>query len=236
MKNLAIAACFTFLTSLNGNAQESKFNFGFNLFPNYSIGVISSDGSIPDEIESAYRDIETWKPSLSAVAFMEFKLSEKSLLGTGVGYQNTGERTKRMLSKYPSFDGPGGTLVINDAETKAVYVHHNIEIPLYFRHMLSSRIFLSVGTSGIINMGNRISRITYFEDKPKEKVTMDDQSTEYRRFNISGNVGFGFDYLKRENISLYALPYMQYGFLGNAENAALNRNTLSIGLSTGIRI
>lgn len=235
MKNTILATCFILSAWFKCEAQESKFNFGVNLFPNYSLGIVSNDGTVPSYIESVYKDNETWKPSLSVGAFVELKLNKKSLLGAGVGYQNNGERTQKISSNYPGFYSPGGRPVFEDIETRAVYSHHNVEIPLYFRYMLSSRIFLSAGTSGIINMANRISRITYYDDKPKEKTTVDDKSADYRRFNISGNIGFGFDYLKTKKMSLYAFPYVQYGFLGNAENAPLNRNFLSAGLSTGIR-
>ena len=48
-------------------------------------------------------------------------------------------------------------------------------------------------------------------------------------------IGFGLDYLNTDKLSLFVFPYLQYGFLGVSKSASLNRNFLSIGISTGIR-
>ena len=89
-----------------------------------------------------------------------------------------------------------------------------------------------IGTSSIINISNSKTSILYFTDDSKEKNTEEDNSTEFRRFNFSGNIGFGLDYLNTDKLSLFVLPYIQYGFLGVSKTASLNRNFLSIGIST----
>jgi hypothetical protein len=53
--------------------------------------------------------------------------------------------------------------------------------------------------------------------------------------NFSGNIGYGFDFLRKENFNLFFQPYAQYGILGVSKSAPLNRNFLSIGFVTGIK-
>ena len=66
-----IAVILFFLTSINYQAQENKFELGLSVFPNFSLGIISNDGSVPSEVESGYRDIEIAKPSISSTIFVE---------------------------------------------------------------------------------------------------------------------------------------------------------------------
>ena len=101
--------------------------------------------------------------------------------------------------------------------------------------MFGDKFFVLIGTSSVINISNTQTSIQYFTDDSKEKNTEEDSSTEFRRFNFSGNIGFGLDYLNTDMLSLFVYPYFQYNFLGVSESASLNRNFLSIGISTGIR-
>lgn len=234
-KIVIIIALFTWFSA---HSQENKFDFGIGIFPNYSIGIISNNGNTPGFVESSYKGIETWKPSLSATVFVEYKLSEKSILGIGMGYQNNGERTKKLDLIFNVNPLNGNPVTDPSLPNKArfVYNHHNIEIPLYYRHVFGSRFFGLIGVSGIINISNTNTSILYFSDNSKERNTENDNSTDFRSFNFSGNIGFGVDYLKTEKMSFFVLPYFQYGFLGVSKTASLNRNFLSIGLSTGMRI
>ncbi len=219
-------------------AQEKRFDFGFNLYPNYSIGILSSNGSIPAGFESSFRELETWKPSVSASIFVEYKLNERSILGFGIGYQNNGVRTVKQ-ELFPQYDPSMGDPIIDPSlpsQVRFVYNHHNIEVPLYYRHVFGTRFFLLAGISGIINVSNTSTSVAYFSEGNEIRNKQFDNSTAFRRLNFSGNLGFGLDYLKTDRISLYVLPFAQYAFLGVSKTAALNRNHLSIGLSTGIRL
>jgi hypothetical protein len=232
---IIVMACFSWIA---GQAQENKFDFGISLFPNYSIGIVSIEGENPTNAEAGFQPMENWKPSISAHIFVEYKLNEKSILGAGIGYQNNGTRTKKTELNY-GID-PISREPISDptlpGHARFVYNHHNVEIPIYYRHKFGNRFFILVGTSGIINISNSTTTIRYFSENDTEKDTRSDESTEFRKFNITGNFGFGIDYLKTEKMSFFVLPYAQYGFLGISENAKVNRNLLSVGISTGIRM
>ena len=87
-----------FLTSLclmnSLKAQDKKMELVLNLFPNYTLGVISHSGI--DYIASVYKERETWKLSFSGNIGLEYALNEKHKVGVAIGYQNTGERTKEI--------------------------------------------------------------------------------------------------------------------------------------------
>jgi len=242
MKNITITvllALFAWITSL---AQGDKFDFGLSLFPNFSYQIISNDGNTPNDVENAFRELETWKPSFSASIFVEYKLSAKSIIGLGFGYQNNGSRTKKTDLTFGDQIDPRRGVILKDSsstppsDARFVSNHHNLEIQLYYRCSFGKRYYVLAGISGIINLENTQTTILYFDDGSKEKNKKSDNRTSYRQFNLFGNLGFGLDYIKKETFTLFVNPYIQYGFLGISETASLNRNIISIGISTGIRI
>ena len=231
-----IATILFFLASINCQAQENKLELGFGVFPNFSLGVISSDGSVPSEVESGYRDIEIAKPSISSTIFVEYSINENSIIGLGMGYQNNGRRTKKEdLIWGINPDTGEANFNLNVAQRRNKSSHYNIEIPLYYKRILGEKLFLVIGVSSILNIYNTETSIQYHADGSKKRITSEDNSTDFRKFNFSGNIGFGYDYLNTEKLSLFVYPYLQYGFLGVSKTAPLNRNFLSIGISTGIR-
>ena len=231
-----IAVILFFLSSINCQAQANKLELGLSVFPNFSLGIISNDGSVPSEVESGYRDIEIAKPSISSTIFVEYSINEKSIIGLGMGYQNIGRRTKKEDVVWGINPDTGeANLDVNIAQIRNINSHYNIEIPLYYKRILGEKLFVLIGTSSIINISNTQTSIQYHADGSKKRNTWEDNSTEFRKFNFSGNIGFGFDYLNTEKLSLFIFPYLQYGFLGVSKTAPLNRNFLSIGISTGIR-
>ncbi len=234
MKTTHLAISILLFSWTTSQAQDKKFDLGLYFFPNYSIGIISSDGSTPKRVESGFKEIETWKPSFSANIFLEYRLNQRSFLGLGMGYQNNGERTKKLDLNYGSNPNTGKSKRATHA--RIVYNHHNIEIALYYKHRFGRNFYGVMGTSGIINVSNTRTSILYFPDDSREKNTEKDKSTDFRKFNFSGNFGFGMNYLNKETFSLFVHPYIQYGILGISKSASLNRNILSLGISTGIKI
>ena len=232
-----IAVILFFLVFINCQAQENKFELGLSLFPNLAFAIQTNDGSIANEILVGYQGMEIAKPSISSNIFVEYRINKNSILGLGMGYQNNGSRTKKTALVFGIDPITGNPISDPSFPTHArfVYTHHNIEIPLYYKYMFGDQFFVLIGTSSVINISNTQTSIQYFTDDSKEKNTEEDSSTEFRRFNFSGNIGFGLDYLNTDKYSLFVFPYLQYGFLGVSKSASLNRNFLSIGISTGIR-
>ena len=219
-------------------AQEKKFDFGLNLFPNYSMGILANDGNTSASFENNIKELETWKPSVSANIFVEYNLTEKSAIGLGLGYQNNGERTKKLDLIF-GINPNTGEIITDPSEpsqARTIYNHHNIEIPVYYKHSFGERFYLLAGTSAIINISNTRTSVKYFSDGSEERNTSEDNSTDFRRINFSGNFGFGLDYVKKEKFSLFVHPFIQCGILGVSKSASLNRNILSLGISTGVKI
>ena len=237
MKFTTVTIILTLFTWISCQAQENRFELGLGVFPNFSIGIVTNDGSVPGEVESGFQDIEIAKPSISSSVFVEYKLNDKSIVGLGMGYQNNGSRTKKTDFVYGIDPITGNPISDPSLPTQGEfrYNHHNVEIPVYYKHMLGDKFFMLIGISSVINISNTQTSIQYFADDSKEKNTEEDTNTEFRRFNYSGNIGFGLDYLNTDKLSLFVFPYLQYGILGISKSAPLNRNFLSIGISTGIR-
>ncbi|MDA9161486.1 PorT family protein [Crocinitomicaceae bacterium] len=237
MKLTIAILILTLFTWINGLSQENKFELGFGVFPNLAFAIQTNDGSIANEILVGYQGMEIAKPSISSNIFVEYRINKNSILGLGMGYQNNGSRTKKTDLVFGIDPITGNPISDPSFPTHArfVYTHHNIEIPLYYKYMFGDQFFVLIGTSSVINISNTQTSIQYFTDDSKEKNTEEDSSTEFRRYNFSGNIGFGLDYLNTDKLSLFVFPYLQYGFLGVSKSASLNRNFLSIGISTGIR-
>ena len=237
MNLLSLTALLFVFSALTGNAQSKKFAVGINLFPNYSAGIISNDGNTPGEVQSSFDAIETWKPCLSSSLFVEYSINEKSMLGFGMGYQNNGEKTKKLQLIF-AINPQTGEPIINPSDpshAKFVYNRHNLELPIYYKRLMGNRFYLQAGVSGLINLFNTSTSIKYYRDDSKERNTSIDKSTDYRRFNLAANLGCGWNYLTREKYTLFVQPSLQYGILGVSQSASLNRNFFSMGISTGIK-
>ncbi|MDX1447344.1 outer membrane beta-barrel protein, partial [Lishizhenia sp.] len=216
---------------------ESKFSLGVNVFPNFSMGILSYDESSSSAGE-LFKNIETWKPSASTSILVEYTLKHNAFLGFGLGYQNNGEQTKKQALIF-SINPTTGEPVYDPyqpSHAKSIYNHHNLEIPIYYRHLFNNRFYGVFGLSGIVNISNTRTSVLYYPEKATERNTKNDNSTEFRKINLSTNIGLGFDVIQKENFSFYIQPNAQFGILGLAKSTPINRNMLSIGISTGIRL
>lgn len=213
----------------SGQAQDKDFHFGFCIYPNYSIGMITNDGSVSVDMQNYYEDIEIGKPSISGNIFVEYNFTNKFSSSIGIGYQNCGEKTKKQDLTYNTSDPLLGTHV------RFVYNHHNLEIPLLFKYNITNEIYVTAGTSGIFNIYNTSTSKMYFENKSTERNTNEDNSTSFRKINLSLNAGIGFIVLSKEKFSLFSQPAFQLGLLGISKNAPLNRKMISTGLILGIK-
>ena len=230
MKKLTLITSLIILSLLTSQGQEQKFELGLSLFPSYSIGIISDNTTPTSPIGSTVEENEIWKPSFCSNIFVDYRLSKNSIVGIGIGYQNNGERTKKTDI---NFSTPDPSLPL---QVRFIYNRYNIEIRIYYKHMLHNKFFVLVGTSGLINIYNTTTNVQYFPNNSNERNIENDISTDYREFNISGNFGFGLDYFSTKKATFFLLPYIQYGILGISKSATLNRNFLSLGISTGIKL
>lgn len=238
MKNTTILLLFTFAIGFTSFAQNQKFKLGLNLFPNYCLGIVSSSMNGDDGVKQVIQNFETWKPSISASVFVEYQLKENAFLGFGMGYQNNGEQSKKKALVF-NIDPTTGQSIFDPSQpshAKYKYNHHNLEIPVFYRHLFNDRFYGLVGLSGIVNLFNTRTSIYYYTEKPSERNTKIDNSTDFRRLNLSTNIGVGYDLLQKEKFTLYVQPNIQCAILGVSKNAIINRNPISLGLAMGIRL
>ena len=225
MKNITLVIlAFFFTCNVGWSQDQKKMELGVDLFPNYSIPIVSNSGNTPFTTTTVRRILESWKPSFSANIFGEYRLGEKSTIGFGFGYQNFGEQTIRVTQTGYDF--------------WLVYNFHNLEIPLYYKYKFRNRFYIILGTSTLLHLSNSCSGKALYFDGSKHTYKNDEATfDDFRKFNLIGNFGLGFDYLNTEKISLFIKPYTQFGgFLGIWQQKDLYRYYLSIGISTGIRI
>lgn len=232
MKKIIIL--FLLLLNFSALAQEKKFSFGINFFPNFSQGAISNNGNY-SAAKEGYKKMETWKPSISGNLFVAYNINEKSIIGIGLGYQNNGERTNKIDYTFGDYSYTISDPSLPD-QRRFIYNHHNVEIPIYYQLNIGSRFYALIGTSAIINITNTVTTHKYYVNDSESISKSEDESTNFRRFNFTGNIGFGLNYLNKEKIKLFVHPYLQIGVLGVSNSAVFNRNIWSVGISTGIKI
>jgi len=210
-------------------AQESKFSYGINVFPNYSIGVPVTSTTAPNMATSiALNSYE--KFSLSSSVFFEYSATEKIHISVGLGYFNNGifQKWDNLLFEYPDATTPESYQIL--------YNHHSIELLIQIKKYFGKYFYGTTGISPTYTFSNTFSTKNVLADESlatTEKVK--DTSAPYRTINLYANLGFGVDYISNDKIALYIQPYAQYGFLGIAKDVPMNYIMFSFGLSTGIR-
>ena len=80
MKLTTVILILTLFTWINCQSQENKFELGFGVFPNFSLGVVTNDGSTANEILVGYQGMEIAKPSISSNIFVEYKIKKIQFL------------------------------------------------------------------------------------------------------------------------------------------------------------
>ncbi len=155
--SLLFLSLFTLIMSY---AQDKKFEFVVNVYPNYSVGKLSDDGSTPTSVGKSIKFLETWKPSLSSTFSVEYAWTEKSKFGIGLGFQNCGERTRKIDLIFGSEIFPGNTPPDPSLpeQSRFVYNHYNIEIPIYHRYVFRNKFFTQVGLNTLLNVSNTSKR------------------------------------------------------------------------------
>ena len=239
MKIKLLATLLLLTICIKGKSQSKKFNFGLQVFPNYSLSLLSNDGNTSKETEESVRENETWKPSISTNVFASYLLRENISVSLGVGYQNNGEKLKNGSPTGDRVDPRKGFIYqphpsITRTET---FIHHNIEIPVLLKYHLNKKFFATAGFSTIYQL-TTISKVTYDNHETGEKSIYknEDEWMEYRNMNFSGNLGFGMNCLANDKMIFFVQPNVQYSFLGISKDASLNRHPFSIGLVLGIEI
>jgi len=223
MKKLFITVFLIFISTSSSFAQGERLEFGISVFPNISQGLVFTDLDKPDVVENL-----TWKFSFAVQLFAEYRINERSLIGAGSGIQNTGSRLKKYEIVNPSVDPAHDFFAQN-------YNNNNLEVPLYYKYKIGQRFYVQPGVSGVLRLSNSTRTLKWYGNEKVSERTFS-PGRFFRTINISVNLGFGIDYYKNDSFTLFVHPYAQYALFGVLKESIYNRNPLSIGLVTGMRI
>jgi hypothetical protein len=232
MKSISLSTLL-FLCFISGTfGQSNKLHFEAAVYPNMSSGIVTNDGSVPGGVEAGYSSSEIAKPSISATILTGYSLGKRLQFVAGLGYQNNGERTQKYELVFTNPDPAYSSM----KHIRFRYNHHNIEIPLLLRFYFSKRFYGIAGTSAIFNLYNTSGSTKVYNNNKRDRENQEDNTTDFRTFNFSANLGFGFDCIQKEHFTWFVQPYFQYGILGISKDASLNRHFLSGGIVTGVRL
>ncbi len=223
MKPIIILS-FIFLFSAPLSAQNN-WSFSLDLFPNYTLPLISNDGETSETVEQEFRDIETWKPSVGVRLLAHYELSEKISLGTGIGYQNKGNRTDWETLYFAG---------LNETEEIRFFRNsHYLEIPIIIIWDFHDRMHIQGGISPAFNLYNSIKNKRIFNGE--ETVGKEEDYTEpFRTFLIFSEIGFGLDIWENKTLRLRLRPTFQAGVLPLYGDVSLNRHFISAGLGINL--
>ena len=212
------------------------------IFPNSTFEIITSKDGSDRDTESFLQKTEQPKFCLSGQAFVSYKLTSKSFLSLGVGYQNTGYKTTKLPISYNPGDDPRVRFEAEDpndpnlpTDIEITYNHHSIQFPLFYNYNFGKKFFVRGGLSYIITVSNTSNADLYFAsgDKKKENYPFDDLT--YNNMNLTGNLGFGYTYYENSNTNLYVQFNFERFFYEMSTNGNINRTPVSTGLILGAK-
>lgn len=230
-KQLVFTILAVLFTSLL-NAQDRKVEIGANLYPNFSISLISNSDPDLEWLSESLKNTEHGKLNLCGNVFVSYPFSEAWSLSVGLGYLHHGEGLPRIDVVLAEPDPVLGDII----GVSSVYNYHFIEIPVLAKYNLGSRWYLNFGFSGLVNIRNTSTHTHYYGDGSKKRFTNNTGIVEFKRINGTVNLGLGMDLFKNERLACYLQPGAQLGMFGVAKDSAINRRLLSFGLNLGVRL
>ncbi len=214
--------------------SQSKFEFGLSLAPSLGFPLYVDDGTAPGGVTEIIKDTETWTPGGSATLLIKMRLSEKLGLSTGFGYVVSGFGTKKNKVSPPQ---PPSSF---PESIKLIYRKNYLELPLLVNCKLGHSdelgfFYLSGGASLWINLANKTIQVATFADGKKERTSVEDNSSEYRKSNFLIQLGFGFEQQLSDRLRLAIEPQVKMTMLTLIEEQVpLNRKLLTAGLSFSV--
>lgn len=208
-------------------AQEKHVQLEtFNCF---SATRLINDGSVPNEVAKSFNSLSQWKPSFSMIGKYVIPVFKKSGIFIGLGYQNFGERTKKI--PLGNFGGSSATM---DA-IRFRYVNHYAVIPLGYKRYFTHRFYVITSVDLLVNISNRLVEKRFYSDSRSDVERMNDDSFEPRKLLCQVGLGSGWDLIQKEQFKIFLEP-MIHGTLSTiAKDEPLNRKMVCFGFTTGIR-
>ncbi len=201
--------------------KRDKWDFGLELFPNYSI--ISKKYSNKFAFDGY--SVGDFKESFSFRFVANKKLNKFLSLYLGAGVQFTGEQVNRTL------------FYIGDETIGYDTVFHNLsntQFSLGFNARITKRFYFHNAASVLINFNNRFSDQT-IENFDKFKFYNYSDLQNKTLYSFSYQAGIGFYFIRRKEFKAYIQPNFEVIVRNNRKEISPNKSVKMYGLVLGTR-
>ena len=230
MNKISCCLGLLFLFTSVLSAQDT-FDWGLNLYPNYSDRRLISFNAISDSTILLIDQRENGRFSYSAGLIAGWR-GKKASFNFGLNYMNTGYQT--VKEPIPADDpAPEGA-----DSRRFVFQNTNLEVPLEvnFYQELSpgTEFYFMLGWTFSYNLNNRIKTI-YFLPENRQTESVTDETEEFRKFNYGFQTGIGMEKTFSDRYALVVGPQFQFWFKGVYAEDNLNRSLYSFGLKIAFK-
>lgn len=229
-KKLLALPFFLLLTTLG--AQNSTFSFWIESNIGVSDRLFVNDGSVPDAVVEIRSNLEKIRMGYDLGILVEYPLTGRWSLQSGLKYANWGYRTDKMTFNFaePNSEFPGS----QKTRTQNVYLEIPIRLNYHFA-LRRGQVFVWGAYSPSYNVSNTIKIRSYYPDEAVTDKIDDPEDDKYRTINMIGEFGVGWQVALSNKIAVRIGPNFRWQTLGQAQEAPLNRKLTFYGLLMGIQ-
>jgi len=224
--------CFFNLSSLvlfAQETQESKFRFGIEsnigISDRYKVGTLPQDHGLPYEFLDLLNVLDGPKLTHEFGIVFDFAIQKKITLASGVKYVVWGFNSKK---REPLVNADYHHFKLKERSSF-------IEIPLKLKYYLNTnknRFYISCGYSPTVFLNTIEIGILYYTDE-KEKLKNKDELRKFRKINMTGELGIGYEKTISNKFVLSINPNFRiqnFTFFDD-ERATQNRRLFFYGIS-----
>ena len=205
-----------------------RFQFGLTLTPQLSPDFYYGDGIFPNGSEEILPVEKEPQIDYGGFLFSRYNLNERAAIQLGMGYRNTGNRSKKTKAEW----------LMSSPDLKVSWVIHSIIIPLQFNYRLSTkkiRPIVSTGLTASCITGSKTKIKKWYNHDATIKTKREAYLGHYNLANLGANLGFGVEISLGSRMNLSVQPTYEVNLLKvRSDNASLNSHFYALGLQTGI--
>lgn len=213
----------TLLISTSSCLSQNKLHLGVQVNGNFTTGIPSTSNWPSDY----YKGIETFSFCYSAGATVEYDLTDKWSLQSGLLFRKSGDRSK---AQFQDVTTNSGFIYPSDPTREGPYAYkfkyYGAELPLNVYFALTDKIKVGVGSSVVyIRKGNSQKHYNLTDNPESTPVFI------FKKYNFLINLGLQYkvnEYFYFEAKTQYALTET---FLAYFNTIDVPRNYLSLGFS-----
>jgi len=231
---IILLCCFFNLSNLvlyAQEAQESKFRVGIEsnigISDRYKVGTLPKDHGISDEFLNLLNVLDGPKFGYEFGPVFDFVIRKNIAISSGIKYVVWGFNSKK---REPLVNADYHHFKLKERSSF-------IEIPLRLKYYLNTnknRFYISCGYSPTIHLNtNQIGILFYPDRKEKEKFDDDNDDRKFRKINMTGELGIGYEKIISNKLILAISPNFRiqnFTFLDD-ERVTQNRRLFFYGIS-----